>query len=262
MQVSGQLSTGGKPGRAPKPHRHKVNIATPAYLGQYSAAYVRSFYLLLTSAPRTDVVFSFSAIDYSDIVVARNYLISSFYFNRTDCSHILFVDNDMGFGPELIRDMLALEEDVVGVIYPKRSLNLQALHAAKDLSFATAYAKACSFIGQPGAPHPRNQAFREVTGCGAGVLLISRRCIDKLLELQPQLVDRKRFPLKELSEKVEAFLTPFNKITLPDKELSEDLSFCHRWVNDCGGKIYASVDHRIEHVGQLVVDVKYSDLGA
>ena len=75
----------------------KLNIAIPAYKGEYSAAYVRSFYSLLTVAPSMGLRFSFSEIDYSDIVTSRNYLLSNFFYNKTDCSHLLFLDADMGF---------------------------------------------------------------------------------------------------------------------------------------------------------------------
>lgn len=48
----------------------KLNIATPAYKGEYNAAYVRSFYSLLTAAPSMGLRCSFSEIDYSDIVTS------------------------------------------------------------------------------------------------------------------------------------------------------------------------------------------------
>jgi len=47
----------------------KINIATPAYQGQFSAPYVRSFYLLLSEGQRWGARFAFSEINYSDIVV-------------------------------------------------------------------------------------------------------------------------------------------------------------------------------------------------
>jgi hypothetical protein len=102
----------------------KINIATPAYGSSYAGIYVETFYNLMSSGSKNNCTFSFSAIDYADIVVARNYLISNFYYNLKDCSHILFIDDDMGFDASLVYQMLRLKKDIVGVVAPKRSINL------------------------------------------------------------------------------------------------------------------------------------------
>lgn len=238
----------------------KLNIATPAYKGDYSAAYVRSFYSLLTVAPSMGLRFSFSEIDYSDIVTSRNYLLSNFFYNKTDCSHLVFLDADMGFPNQLIGEMVALEEDVVVVVYPKRSIDLEKLHSLSAEPFARAYAKACSFIGTPKEPHPRNPDFRKVDGCGTGILLISRGCIARMLEHCPSIMDTRRFRRLPFGAKFSSFLTPFNKIELEDRELSEDLSFCRRWTEECTGSIYANITHDIEHVGTITIKTSHANL--
>ena len=238
----------------------KINIATPAYKGEYSAAYVRSFYSLLTAGPSMGLRFSFSEIDYSDIVTSRNYLISNFFYNNIDCSHMLFLDADMGFPSQLISQMVALNEDVVGVVYPKRSIDLKKLHSLHGQPFAKASAQACSFIGTPTAAHPRNPAFRKVEGCGAGILLISRGCINRMLTCCPGILDLVRYKQMPFGGKFNSFLTPFNKIELADCELSEDLSFCRRWSEECKGAIYADVTHDIEHVGITPITTSHSNL--
>lgn len=240
--------------------RLKLNIATPAYKGEYSSAYVRSLYSLLTAAPSMGLSFSFSEVDYSDIVTSRNYLVSNFFYNKKDCSHLLFLDADMGFPHRLISEMVALGEPLVGVVYPKRSINLARLHSLSGQPFARAYARSCSFIGTPGEPHPRNPAFRRVDGCGTGIMLIARTCIERMLDQCQGLVDECRYKRLPFASKFNAFITPFKKIELEDRELSEDLSFCHRWTQACGGLIYANVTSDIEHVGSFTVKTAQADL--
>ncbi len=253
--ISGKLSA-----KKPTISSKKINIATPAYQGNYSSAYVRSLYMLLTAAPKTGLKFSFSEIDYSDIVVSRNYLISNFYFNKPDCDYILFLDSDMGFPHQLIQEMLSLSESVVGVIYQKRNLDLQKLHSLKDVQFNKAYAKACSFIGDPGKPHPRNPSFRLVSSCGTGILLISRPCISTMIKECPDIVDTMRFKKAPFGDKFESFITPFTKIQLDDRELSEDLSFCYRWNELCKQNIYANITREIEHVCSITLKTCFADL--
>lgn len=238
--------------------RNKINIATPAYGSHYAGVYVRSLYSLLSTAARHGVDFSFSDIDYADIVSARNYLISNFYFNKKDCSHILFLDDDMGFAPDLIHDMLRLKQDVVGVLAPRRNIDLRKLHAGAAHPFEQAYAHACDFIGTPKPGHG-NTDFVEVAQCGTGILLISRNCIDEMLRKCPDIRDTRKFRKMPFGARFQEFITPFNKIELPDAELSEDLSFCHRWVKHCNGKIFANVSRKIQHVMQLTVDTRFQD---
>lgn len=202
--------------------------------------------------------FSFSEIDYSDTFVSRNYLITNFFYNKTECSHILFVDADMGFEHGLISEMVFLEEDLVGVVYPRCSIDLEKIHSHGTQPFKHAYAHVCSFIGSPGEPHPRNPAFRRVESCGTGILLISRRCIAQMLESCPGLLDERRYRRLPFADKFSCFITPFNKIELDDRQLSEDFSFCNRWTQSSGGKIYANTTCDSEHIGAITVKISHS----
>jgi len=250
--VSGTLS---HPAQSGKPV--KVNIAIPAYGSLYASVFVRSFYSLLSSSVRQGIGYSFSEIDYADIETARNYLLSNFFYNKLDCEYILFIDTDMGFSSSLVSEMIGIGEDVVGVISPKRSLDLVRLHSLGSQPYEIAYSRSCEFIGKPGEPHPRNSSFAEVISCGAGILLISRKCIAKMISAMPEKVDSRRFKKLPFEGKFPSLLTFFDKIELEDRVLSEDLSFCYRWRDLLGGKIFASIGHEIEHAGSLVVRGKY-----
>jgi hypothetical protein len=242
-----------------EPHskrRIKIEIATPAYGSVYSSCYVRTLYTLLNRGNADGIAFALSEIDYSDIVVARNYLISNFYFNHKDCTHLLFLDSDMGFPYHFFRAMLALREDVVGALYPKRSLDLEAIHRAGHLSFGDAYQKACTYIGgPPGRSHSRDDSFFEVPRCGTGILLISRSCVEQLLLADPGLLDARRHQGFALFDQKlpGGVIALFDKMVVDGKELSEDFSFCERWRSLCTGSIWASKPAGIEHAGDLVV---------
>jgi len=213
----------------------------------------------MASAAAQNIHYVFSYLDYSDIVVSRNFLISNFYFNHPECSHLLFVDADTGFDAALVTEMLALGEDVVGALYPKRRIDLEKLHAARDLPFKQALANAAEFIGKVHRPIERRGNFIRVDHCGTGVLLISRNCIEKMINALPELVDEKRFKRMPFVSQFKKFITPFDKIRDEGAEYSEDFSFCKRWVEDCGGAIWAHTDRNIRHTGTIVVDTRYLD---
>jgi len=237
----------------------KINIATPSYGSTYSGAYVRSLYVLLSTGPKNRVSFSFSDVDYADVVTARNYLISNFYFNKPDCSHILFIDDDMGFEGHLIYEMLNLKKDYVGVLYQKRMIDLKKLHSLANQDFSKALAMSCDFIGKP-ISYLENSNFAVVDTCGTGILLLSRECIKTMISKCPDIVDTKRYKKMPFASKFKEFITPFDKIQLEDKELSEDISFAYRWTQFCNGKIYANISTNIQHMTEITLETRFSDL--
>lgn len=264
-----------------------VDVATPSYRSQFSAQYVHSLFSFVAKASSRKIHLTYSNFDGAEIVTARNYMISNFYYNKPHCTHLLFIDDDMGFEPKLLFSMIDLKQDLVGVIAPKRSIDLRKLHESKDLPFEKAYAKALQFIGVPKAARKRKTVsisaqvsgqegtskpsivtdkmsvtpFMEVESCGAGIMLISRKCIDRMIQCCPDIVDTVRFKrhpfiAKDFKEK---FLTPFSPITTGNRSMSEDISFCYRWTDLCGGKVFAAATSKIVHVGQLIVEGRYSD---
>lgn len=239
------------------PKRDKICIATPAYKSLYTGAYVVSLFGLIEEARKNGIGLAFSQVDFADIVDARNYLVSRFYFDHPTCSHLLFLDNDMGYEASLIMEMLAQDAGLVGVISPKRSVDLQQLHAASGSPFKVAYAKACQFIGKAGLGKEK-KPFISAKALGAGILLIKRETITTMIKMCPDISrpDKARPPIfKHLG----GYITPFNKVSVDGQELSEDYSFCHRWTEQCGGAILASTSSPIRHVGELTVETKFSD---
>ena len=77
--ISGKIQL---PPRRADDKRLNIAIATPAYKGEFSTAYVRSLFMLVTAAPAMGLRFSFSDVDYSDIVTSRNYLLSNFFYRE------------------------------------------------------------------------------------------------------------------------------------------------------------------------------------
>jgi len=239
--------------------QRNVYIASPAYGATFAADYVRSLFMLLRSKREVPTEFLFYYFDYADVVVARNYLISDFYFNHPQCSHLLFLDDDMGYDPALIHEMLDLNEPLVGTIYPKRKIDLKKLHAAGDQPFETALARALDFIGDERRPQVSKSGFISVAQCGTGIMLITRACIDEMVRKLPDIVDETRFKRMPFAHRFTRFITPFDKIKIADVELSEDFSFCRRWIDGCDGTIWAKPDAHIRHIGSLSFAGKYTD---
>ena len=61
----------------------------------------------------------YAAADIEDI---RNLFVTAWYDGQPEFSHMLFVDADMGWEPELIRDFLRFDKPLMGVLYAKRKM--------------------------------------------------------------------------------------------------------------------------------------------
>lgn len=166
-----------------------------------------------------------------DISEIRNYALTQWYDGMLDSSHMLMLDADMGFPPELIVDLLALNEPMVGAIYPKKLLETEWAASGYGVT-----------PNAGGKGH-----FVRVRGLGMGCFLIRRDAIDEMVEKLPDIIDTK-FENPGIYPKgrmIRAFDPMRGE---DDRRLSEDISFCYRWLL-CGGEVWGAGGYEMEHVG-------------
>jgi len=238
-------------------------IATPAYGETFYTPYVSSMFRLTRLFQKNGWDFAFNSIAYSEISESRNYLLT-YWFDKTDASHILFVDADMGFPAELIADMMALDKPLVGVVYPKRALDMQRVAEliGKGENPQRAIAKAQDFVLRPlrGArANETHPGFIAVEACGSGILLIQRACIETMLKTLPQISDPKAKTASPLAKNLDRLIRAFDGVFVDGLRLSEDFSFCHRWRHGCKGDIWANITHEIVHTGLQQFRASYAD---
>ncbi|MBX9777184.1 MAG: hypothetical protein K2Y71_22645 [Xanthobacteraceae bacterium] len=241
----------------------RILLATPAYGDMFYTPYVSSVIRLQRLLARDKHELIFAAISYADIVESRNFLLTHWY-DKTDASHMLFVDADMGYDARLIADMIMLKKPLVGVVAPKRQVDLNRLAglAARGEKAERAIARSHSFLVRPvaraGKPRIAN-GFMEVEGCGAGIMLIERRLVKTMLEKLPEVNDTGAKKTSPLAKNLDRLIRAFDPVTVKGARLSEDYSFCHRWRTGCGGEVWANISHPITHVGLHRYSGRYQD---
>lgn len=212
----------------------KVFVAVPAY-GQVIFSTTTSSLIALSRALEMNgMAGGFGTLSYPDIVEIRNIFLTIWY-DRIQTSHMLFIDADMGFAPELILDMIRFSKPLVGALCPKKKLPIEFAGRAK--------------VGDSRVVN----GFMEVNGIGGAVMLISREVVTAMLQKYPEISDTttvKNHAAKQILEQqgVNRLIKAFNKVSIDGEEFSEDLSFCHRW-NACGGEVWANIMHPVTHVG-------------
>jgi hypothetical protein len=231
----------------------KIMIATPAYGEVFYTPYVSSMLSLTRALQKRGIDFAFNAISYSEIAESRNFLLTHWY-DKTDASHLLFVDADMGFPAALITEMVDFDKPLVGAVYPKRTLDVKkvAQLAAEEKEPARAITRAQDFVLRPlrGArPATGRPGFIQVEACGSGILLIARGCIDAMLKAMPRLADTKAKTTSPLAKNLDRLIRAFDVLYVNGMRLSEDFSFCYRWRHGCKGEVWANIAHEIVHIG-------------
>ena len=109
--------------------KNKLFVATPMYGGMAHGMYVKSCLDLQGIMTRYGVETKFSFLFNESLITrARNYLVDEFL--RSDCTHLLFIDSDIHYNPQDVIALMALDKDVIGGPYPKKSINWGAVASA------------------------------------------------------------------------------------------------------------------------------------
>jgi len=220
-----------------------VLICVPAYGQTVAAQTMEAIYATCQYLTAQGIKNQLTWMSAADIVEVRNLMLTTWYDHYSSYSHLLFIDSDMGFKPELIRDMLMFNKPLIGTLYARRQ--------------ATP-----STVGVPLGSSAKDivQGHMLCSGVGMGVTLIHRNVVTGMLQHLPDVSDSVPGVIgKAVPHTLTRFLRAFDPIKEPNLRLSEDFSFCHRW-RQCGGEVWANVNHRISHVGPFDFAIRYASV--
>jgi hypothetical protein len=221
-------------------------------------AYTRSVVGLQEFCLTNGIGFQMMATEgFTNIDRVRNVLAAAFLWD-TSATHMLFIDDDMGFNvQELVKMFLWRDKDVVAAMYPKRIFNWERMKqivlANPDIESAQlpGLAAEYTFTLPPEASEMSvgNKPV-PVARIGTGLMLISRQCLLRL-------IDQANLPTftHPLSPgKVYEF---FKTLTVDDNQLGEDCYFCDL-VRRHGGEVLGCPWLSVTHTGpySFVGDLK------
>jgi hypothetical protein len=123
-----------------KLRERKLFFATPMYGGQCAGMFAKSCADLSALCTNYGIHLQmYFLFNESLITRARNYCCDEFM--RSDCTHMMFVDSDIGFNPQDVLALLALSDDdspydVIGGPYPKKCISWEKIKHAVDKGVA------------------------------------------------------------------------------------------------------------------------------
>ena len=242
--------------------KHKLFVATPMYGGMNHGLYAKSCLDLQTLMVRygVDIKFSF-LFNESLITRARNYLTDEFL--RSDCTHMLFIDSDIHFNPQDVLALMALDKDVIGGPYPKKSVNWGNIafaarkHTEMDPRELEQLVGEYVFNVVKGTQQFSVTEPLQVLEIGTGFMMIKRNVFEKLETSYPQLrykpdhIGQAHFDgSRYIHAYFDTIIDTVDSATGggSDRYLSEDYMFCQLW-RKIGGEIYLCPWMKTQHIG-------------
>ena len=242
--------------------QHKLFVATPMYGGMNHGLYMKSCLDLQTTMMRYGIEIKFSFLFNESLITrARNYLVDEFL--RTEYTHLLFIDSDINFNAQDVIALLALDKDVIGGPYPKKSMNWSNIaHAARNHPDLEAK-KLESLVGEyvfnvvKGTQQFQVTEPLEVMEIGTGYMMVKRDVFNKMkveyptIKYKPDHVGQANF---DGSRYIHAYFDTVidTKESIvgggSDRYLSEDYMFCQMW-RKMGGQIYLCPWMKTQHIG-------------
>lgn len=235
-----------------------IMIATPCYGGMIHEPYLRGLTALVAELSGAGIPINLSTvINESLITRARNELVK--HFLMTECTHLMFIDSDIGFSPADVLRLVEHGKDVVVGAYPLKGLrwsNLEGLKSCTDIDEVrrrvTEYVVNFKFSSEENLKSGRLDVVDgliEVHDAGTGFMCIRRNVIEKMIKEIPGLEYKKesRFLMNEKDDGVRWSVFDC-EIDDDDRYLSEDYLFCRRWQR-LGGKVWLDPEIILTHMG-------------
>lgn len=177
--------------------KRKLFVATPAYGGQTAGMYTRSVSDLTALSAHYGIETKlFMLFNESLITRARNYCVDEFL--RSDSTHLMFIDADIGFKAQDVVTMLALQSDespydILCGPYPKKTISWEKIKQAVDKGVADEDPNVLDkFVGDyvfnpaDGTGRIAISEPAEVMEAGTGFMMIKRESIEKYVAAHPQ----------------------------------------------------------------------------
>lgn len=237
-----------------QPPMAKLFVATPMYggmcTGLYASAIMQSVGVM--GANRIQMYYSFM-MNESLITRARNSM--AYDFIKSDATHLMFIDADIGFNPNDIPRMVAADKDIICGIYPKKEINWVEVTNAVNRGVTPEHLHMHTGAFVLNLPHGEqtktgsvNEPI-EIANGGTGFMLIKRKVFEDLADKVPSYTNDMYHAVDTVREvKVikEYFATSIDEES--NRLLSEDYHFC-KIAREAGFKVFAAPWANFNHTG-------------
>jgi len=229
-----------------------IYLATPCYGGQAHLIYTQSLLAFRPACLARGVRLQID-LGGGEALIGRARAGMLARFLATPATHLLFADADVGFSPEAAFRLLGSGRDVIGGVYPRKGLDVEALRAAVAAGDPDALGKAVRPEMERLAGAPAADGLIPAASVGTGFLMISRAAAQRMTDGYPQL----RARMGDVAgSNIETAVMVFDSFVDPDdgRYLTDFEAFCRRW-RDLGGEVWADPACGLTHLSEVALSV-------
>jgi hypothetical protein len=236
----------------------QIMIATPMYGGLCNGTYTVGLLTAVGVFSKHGIAMQYAhMMNESLITRARNSLAKDFL--ASECTHLMFIDADIGFNPADIPPMIDADKDIICGLYPKKEINWVAVAEAvkegvppQELANHTG-AFVVNTINDTENLEGNFYEPLEIANGGTGFMLIKRKVFETLIGKVPtyhndvyHAIDTNR-SVQVINE---FFATSIDKDS-GNRLLSEDYHFC-KIAREAGFKVWAAPWAQLSHTGTYI----------
>ena len=241
--------------------KRKIMIATPMYGGMCGGQYTRAMIEFQKVCSEYEIQSEFFFLFNESLITrARNYCVDEFM--RSDYTHLMFVDADIGFNPHDVLALAAIadpdtDKDIVCGAYPKKVISWEKIKQAVDKGFADENPqKLENYVGDyvfnpadGSSEIPLNEPVEVLEG-GTGFMMIQRKAFEKYEAAYPEFKYLPDHVRSESFDGTREIMAYFDCVIEPESRryLSEDYMFC-QWSRNAGIKVWMCPWMRLNHTG-------------
>lgn len=231
-------------------------LATPMYGGLAQAKYIEGLLSLGSAAREVGFGLTFCFMGNESLITrARNALAHNFL--NTPCTHLFFVDADIGFKPLDVVRMIQADCDIIAGVYPKKDINWSGVgKAARSgvpdnalLHYSGDFVINVDVAPEGGFTVPTDKPF-PVRNAGTGLMLVKRKVFEDLKGKVPTYKNNMTMQNQNLALNENLIHEYFATSIDPEHNvlLSEDYHFCQLWKR-AGGEVHIAPWVDLVHVG-------------
>ena len=254
----------------------KLFVATPMYGGQCAGMFAKSCADLSAICTQYGIPLQYYFLFNESLITrARNYCCDEFM--RSDASHMMFIDADIGFNPQDVIALMALQAgepekyEIIGGPYPKKCISWEKIKAAVDKGIADEDANVLEkYVGDyVFNPKGGQQSIPisepvEVLEIGTGFMMIEKNAMQKFYDkYQDQYLYRPDHVRTEHFDGTRKIMMYFQAEVDPVSEryLSEDYWFCQKAIA-ADIKTWFCPWMKLQHVGSYIFGGSLADLAS
>jgi glycosyltransferase involved in cell wall biosynthesis len=255
--------------------KRKLFVATPMYGGQCAGMFAKSTADLSAICTQYGIPLQFYYLFNESLITrARNYCVDEFM--RSEAEHLMFIDSDIGFNPQDVIALMALQAgdpdkyDIIGGPYPKKCISWEKIKHAVDKGVADEDPNILErFVGdyvfnpKSGTTSIQISEPCEVLEIGTGFMMVTKQALKKFADSYPQYYyrpDHVRTEAfdgsREIPQYFQAEIDPASK-----RYLSEDYWFCQK-AQEIGLKTWFCPWMKMQHVGSYIFGGSLADLAS